>query len=83
MYRITTYDWVPEMAHGFVRDLRIRWACDEAGQPYSIETTSVRDKTPQHFARQPFGQVPILQDGDLSIFESGAILLYLASGIRR
>lgn len=77
MYVITTYDWVPGFARGHVRDLRIRWACEEAGQPYRIETTSVREKTAQHFARQPFGQVPILQDGDLSIFESGAILLYL------
>lgn len=77
MYSITTYDWVPEMARGYVRDLRIRWACDEAGAPYSVETTPLRDKTPEHFARQPFGQVPILRDGDLSLFESGAILLFL------
>jgi len=76
-YAITTYDWVPPFAVGYVRDLRIRWACEEAGLPYRIETTSVREKTAQHFARQPFGQVPILQDGDLSLFESGAILLYL------
>ncbi|REF69876.1 MULTISPECIES: glutathione S-transferase family protein [Paracoccus] len=74
---ITTYDWVPPFAVGYVRDLRIRWACEEAGLPYRIETTSVREKTAQHFARQPFGQVPILRDGDLSLFESGAILLYL------
>ena len=77
MYAITTYDWVPEMARGYVRDLRIRWACDEAGAPYRIETTPLRDKTAAHFARQPFGQVPMLRDGALSIFESGAILLYL------
>jgi len=77
---ITTYDWVPEMARGYVRDLRVRWACEEAGLPYEIETTSVREKTPQHYARQPFGQVPMLQDGELSLFESGAILLYLAEG---
>lgn len=74
---ITTYDWVSPFAVGYVRDLRIRWACEEAGLPYQIETTSVREKTPQHFARQPFGQVPILRDGELSLFESGAILLYL------
>ncbi|WGR60302.1 glutathione S-transferase family protein [Paracoccus ferrooxidans] len=76
-FAITTYDWVPPFAVGYVRDLRIRWACEEAGLPYRIETTSVREKTAQHFARQPFGQVPILRDGDLSLFESGAILLYL------
>ncbi len=77
MLTITTYDWVPDMAVGFVRDLRIRWACTEAGLPYAIEATSVREKTPAHYARQPFGQVPMLKDGPLSIFESGAILLYL------
>lgn len=77
MLTITTYDWVPDMAKGYVRDLRIRWACHEAGLPYRIESTSLSHKTPQHFARQPFGQVPMLRDGDLSIFESGAILLYL------
>lgn len=76
-YVITTYDWVPEMAVGFVRDLRVRWALNEAGQPYTLETYSVRDKTPALFATQPFGQVPALHDGDLTIFESGAILLYL------
>ncbi|RCW81702.1 glutathione S-transferase family protein [Paracoccus lutimaris] len=74
---ITTYDWVPDFAIGYVRDLRPRWACEEAGLHYAIDTTSVREKTPAHFARQPFGQVPILRDGDLSVFESGAILLYL------
>lgn len=78
MLTITTYDWVPDMAVGYVRDLRIRWACLEAGLPYAIDTTSVREKTPAHFARQPFGQVPILRDGEVSLFESGAILLYLA-----
>ncbi|MDS9467016.1 glutathione S-transferase family protein [Paracoccus sp. MBLB3053] len=74
---ITTYDWVPDFARGFVRDLRIRWACEEAGLPYQIETTPVREKSPQHFARQPFGQIPILRDGEIELFESGAILLYL------
>jgi len=77
---ITTFDWVPDMARGFVRDLRIRWACEEAGLPYKIETTSVRERTPAHYARQPFGQVPILRDGELSLFESGAMLLYLGEG---
>lgn len=77
MLTITTYDWVPDMAVGHVRDLRIRWACNEAGLDHAIETTSLREKTPRHFAMQPFGQVPILRDGDLTLFESGAILLYL------
>src|SRR5580693_1212747 len=74
---LTTYDWVPEMPRGFVRDLRVRWALEEAGLPYRVESTPFRDRKPEHFARQPFGQVPWLTDGDLSIFESGAILLHL------
>ena len=74
---LTTYDWVPEMPRGFVRDLRVRWALEEAGLPYRVESTPFSDRGPEHFAHQPFGQVPWLTDGDLSIFESGAILLHL------
>lgn len=75
---LTTYDWVPEMPRGLVRDLRVRWALEEAGLPYRVESTPFRDRGPEHFAAQPFGQVPWLTDGDLTIFESGAILLHLA-----
>lgn len=75
---LTTYDWVPEPPRGFVRDLRIRWALEEAGLPYRVASTSFRERGPAHFAAQPFGQVPWLTDGDLTLFESGAILLYLA-----
>src|SRR6201995_603052 len=74
---LTTFDWVPQTPRGFVRDLRVRWALEEAGLPYRIESTPFRDRQPDHFAHQPFGQVPWLTDGDLSIFESGAILLHL------
>ena len=74
---LTTYDWVPEMPRGLVRDLRVRWALEEAGLPYRVEGTPFRDRGPDHFAAQPFGQVPWLTDGDITIFESGAILLYL------
>jgi glutathione S-transferase len=74
---LTTYDWVPEMPRGYVRDIRIRWALEEAGLPYRVESTPFRDRQPAHFAHQPFGQVPWLADGDLVIFESGAILLHL------
>lgn len=74
---LTTYDWVPDMPRGFVRDLRVRWALEEAGLSYRVESTPFRDRQPAHFAHQPFGQVPWLTDGDLSIFESGAILLHL------
>ncbi|MBS0470483.1 MAG: glutathione S-transferase family protein [Proteobacteria bacterium] len=75
---LTTYDWVPEMPRGLVRDLRVRWALEEAGLPYRVASTPFEDRKPEHFAHQPFGQVPWLTDGDLSIFESGAILLHLA-----
>ncbi len=74
---LTTYDWVPEMPRGLVRDLRVRWALEEAGLPYRVESTPFRDRGPDHFAAQPFGQIPWLTDGDLTIFESGAILLHL------
>jgi len=74
---LTTYDWVPEMPRGFVRDLRARWALEEAGLPYRVESTPFKERGPEHIAHQPFGQVPWLTDGDISIFESGAILLHL------
>jgi glutathione S-transferase len=74
---ITTFDWVPNLPRGYVRDLRIRWALEEAGLPYRVESTPFRDRDAGHFAHQPFGQVPWLTDGDVSIFESGAILLHL------
>ena len=75
---LTTYDWVPELPRGLVRDLRVRWALEEAGLPYRVESTPFHDRGPDHFAAQPFGQVPWLTDGDVTIFESGAILLHLA-----
>lgn len=74
---LTTYDWVPEPPRGHVRDIRIRWALEEAGLPYRVESTPFGDRKAEHFAHQPFGQTPWLTDGDLSIFESGAILLHL------
>ena len=75
---IWTYDWVPEGPRGFVRDLRLRWACEEAGLPYSVRTIPFDDRETNHLAQQPFGQAPFLKDGDLEIFESGAGLLHLA-----
>src|SRR4051812_34410011 len=74
---LTTFDWVPEMPRGFVRDLRIRWALEEAALPYRVASVPFRDRDAEHFSHQPFGQVPWLTDGDLSIFETGAILLHL------
>jgi glutathione S-transferase len=76
---VFTYDWVPESPRGYVRDLRVRWALEEAGLPYRVAGVPFRDRKADHIAHQPFGQVPWLTDGDLSIFESGAILLHLGN----
>jgi glutathione S-transferase len=76
---LTTFDWVPESPRGYVRDLRVRWALEEAALPYRVEGVSFKDRTAEHLAHQPFGQVPWLTDGDLSIFETGAILLHLGA----
>ena len=81
MITIWTYDWVPggeKGPRGFVRDLRLRWACEEAGFDYEVKSTPFDDRGPEHFARQPFGQIPFLEDDGLRIFESGACLLHLA-----
>ena len=75
---IWTYDWVPEGPRGFVRDLRLRWACEEAGIPYTVRTVAFDGRETNHLERQPFGQVPYLSDGDLDLFESGAGLLHIA-----
>lgn len=56
----------------------MRWALEEAKLPYRVQSTPFRDRGPEHFAAQPFGQVPWLTDGDITIFESGAIVLHLA-----
>jgi len=75
---IWTYDWVPQLPRGFVRDLRLRWACEEAELPYRVRTIAFDGRETNHLTQQPFGQVPFLSDGELQIFESGAGLLHLA-----
>ena len=76
---ITAYDWVPDFAKGQVRDLRVRWALEEVGQPYEVRyLTQGSQKAPPHRAIQPFGQLPTYQDSDLTLFESGAIVLHVA-----
>ncbi len=80
---IWTYDWVPEGPRGFVRDLRLRWACEEAELLYTVRTVPFDSRQTNHLARQPFGQVPFLSDGELQIFESGAGLLHLARKTER
>ena len=75
---VTAFEWVPEFARGLVRDLRVRWALEEIGRPYDTEPLNARAPRPdEYLARQPFDQVPAFRDGDLDIFETGAILLYL------
>ena len=75
---LTTFDWVPEAPRGFVRDLRVRWALEEAGLAYRVESVPFRDRADPQYAPQPFKQVPWLADGGITMFESGAILLHIA-----
>ena len=75
---ITGFQWVPEFARGQVRDLRPRWAGEEAGIPYRERLADVTDKPGWLFDAQPWGQVPVMRDGDIVLFESGATLLHLA-----
>jgi glutathione S-transferase len=78
MITISAFKWVPEFAYGQVRDLRARWALEEAGVPYKTRLLEQGDQDkPDYRALQPFGQVPILQDGDFTLFESGAIVLHI------
>ncbi|WP_116969294.1 glutathione S-transferase family protein [Blastomonas sp. UPD001] len=75
---ITGFDWVPDFARGYVRDLRPRWACEEIGLPYAERLISAVERPQSHYADQPWGQVPVIDDGGIRLFESGAILLHLA-----
>jgi glutathione S-transferase len=75
---IWTWDWVPNGPRGHVRDIRLRWACEEAGLAYVVHTVPIADRGAEHLDRQPFAQVPFLEDGAIRIFESGACLLHLA-----
>lgn len=74
---ISGYRWVPPFAQGFVRDLRPRWACEEAGLPYRERLADVTDKPDWLTQTQPWSQVPVLRDGEITLFESGATLLHL------
>jgi len=75
---IWTYDRVPKSVRGFVRDLRLRPACEEARLTYHVQTVPFDGRETNHLARQPFGEVPFLSDGALEIFESDAGLLHLS-----
>lgn len=82
MTTVTAYDWVPPFAQGHVRDLRVRWALNEAGREHAVELIPQGQQTqPHNLARQPFGQVPAFsEDGDTWMFESGAICWTIAEG---
>jgi glutathione S-transferase len=73
---ITAFRWVPEFAQGLVRDLRARWALEEAGLDYRVRLLDQK-RPPEYLLEQPFDQVPVLREGDLQIFESGAIVQYI------
>jgi glutathione S-transferase len=75
---IVTFDWVPDFARGYVRDYRVRWALEEAGIGYRTDPISAVRRPPRYFAEQPFGQVPSYREGDIRMFESGAIVLHIA-----
>lgn len=75
---VWTYDWVPNPPRGYVRDLRLRWALEEAGIDYRVKSVPFNNRGLDHVSRQPFAQVPFLDDGDIRMFESGACLLHLA-----
>ncbi|CUI08270.1 glutathione S-transferase family protein [Massilia antarctica] len=79
MTTISAFQYVPPFAQGVVRDLRVRWALEEAGLPYQARLIGPADQqSPDYLALQPFGQVPVMQDGELTMFESGAIVLHIA-----
>ena len=79
MIEVTAFKWVPAFAQGSVRDIRVRWALEEAGLGYDDRLIGFEDQsTPQYRAKQPFGQVPAFSDGKVEMFESGAIVLYIA-----
>jgi len=79
MITLYAYNWVPDFAQGYVRDLRVRWALEEAGIPYVEKLIDHRYKTsPAYLALQPFGQVPAIESDGVTLFESGAIVLHIA-----
>ena len=76
---ITAFENSPDRGKGLARDMRVRWALEEPGQPYDVRLLSMAAlKEPAHRALNPFGQIPTYQEGDLVLFESGAILLHIA-----
>jgi glutathione S-transferase len=78
---ITAFERSPDGGKGLARDTRVRWALEEVGQPYQVRPVSFRAmKEPAHLALHPFGQIPTYEEGDLALFETGAIVLHIAEG---
>ncbi|MBA3811407.1 MAG: glutathione S-transferase family protein [Caulobacteraceae bacterium] len=78
--QLTAFRWVPPFAQGFVRDLRVRWALEEAGLPYQVTLIDPEVQASEGYRRwQPFGQVPAYRDDTVEMFESGAIVLHIAA----
>jgi glutathione S-transferase len=76
---ITAFAKSPDRGKGLARDMRVRWALEEVGQPYDVRLVSFEEmKQPAHLALHPFGQIPTYEEDDLVLFESGAIVLHLA-----
>jgi glutathione S-transferase len=76
---ITAFEKSPDRGRGLARDMRVRWALEEVGQPYDVRLLSFAAmKEPAHRALHPFGQIPTYEEGDLTLFESGAIVLHIA-----
>jgi glutathione S-transferase len=76
---ITVFECSPDEGKGMARDMRVRWALEEVGQPYDVRLVSMKAlKESEHRARNPFGSIPTYDEGDLTLFESGAILLHIA-----
>ena len=76
---ITAFESSPDRGRGLARDLPVRWALEEVGQSYDVRLVSFADmKQPAHLELQPFGQIPTYEEGDLALFESGAIILHIA-----
>src|SRR5271155_2313721 len=76
---ITAFERSPDGGKGLARDTRVRWALEEVGQPYEVRLVSFRAmKEPAHLALHPFGQIATYEDGDLELFETGAIVLHIA-----
>ena len=76
--KVSAYRWVPPFAQGLVRDLRVRWALEEAGLPYEERLLDFRNKPDGYRKLQPFGQVPTFEEDGLVLFETGAIVLHIA-----